>query len=197
MSALSSRFLRVAVCVLGLALVSHQASAVELYQWVDTDGVVAIGPNPPPGVSAVPYAPGQPAATAAPTAPAPAASPPPAPSDRPSPYAPGPAQIDCAVYRNAQREAASDLVKAEREIARLEAKLEELDETDLMYARTECVIPDGVGPVSNCRAETFDRDREISRSEKALEHAKEALDDAERRARHAELPPRCQPASAD
>jgi hypothetical protein len=188
MSELSPRFVRVAVCALVIALLSQAAGAAELYQWVEADGVVAIGPNPPPGASAVPYAPGRPAPVEAEAGVAPVPAPPAA--------APKPPQIDCSAYRNEKRRADSDVVKLEHEIVRLEEKLEDLDETDLMYARTECVIRDGIGPVSNCRGETFDRDREITRNEKALERAREALDDAERRARHAELPPRCQPASA-
>lgn len=200
MSRMSPSFLRTAAIALVLALAPSSARGVDLYQWVDPDGVVSIGPNPPAGVSAVPYAPGKPAAPTsqpAPAAPAvPQSSPPPAARRVDSPV--GPTETPCAVYTNAARKAASELADAEREIARLETRIEELQESDLAYARTECVDKGDAGPDPNCRASTFDRDKEIVRSEKALEVAHEKLADAEAHVRDAAIPPRCHaPASAD
>jgi len=198
MSVVAKRLLRSAACVLALAiaLAARGALAVELFQWVDAEGVISIGPNPPPGVSAIPYAPVRanaptPAsALIAPTAASPA-----------TPAAPtrtgGPAEVSCATYADTARKAASDLEQAESEAARLEAKLEALDQSNLAYARTECVARDSAGPDPDCRATTFDRDKEISRTEKALDAAQDKLADAEARVGEAAIPPRCEPASAD
>lgn len=199
MSPISPPFLRTAFLVVALALASSPAQAVELYQWVDADGVVSIGPNPPPGASAVPYAPGRPPAVAPakPAAPAtPAATSPALPQRASSPYrAPEP---PCAVFTNAARKAETELADAEREITRLEARIEELQASDIAYARTECVAKEYEGPAPDCRASTFDRDKEIVRSEKALEVAHEKLADAEIHLRETVIPERCQtPASSN
>ncbi len=199
MSRTSASFLRTAAFALVLALSPASARAVDLYQWVDADGVVSIGPSPPAGASAVPYVPGKPAAPTSqpsPVAPGVPQMTPPAAPRTGSPV--GPTETPCAVHTQAARAAASELVEAEREIARLERRIEDLEASDVAYARTECVAKDDAGPDPDCRASTFDRDKEIARSEKALEVAHEKLADAEIHLRDAAIPPRCQtPASAD
>ena len=183
-----------------IALAEGDAAAGELYRWVTKDGLVEIGPTPPPGAAAAPWTPGnedaardsvQPESAA----PAPAAT-------RAWPAAPARRSSDadaetCAQYREAALELERKIATAEADIARLEEQIEALEASDVAYARTDCVSHDIYGPSRGCQSTSFNRDVELGRAGKALDRAQEMLSDLEARARRASAPPECAPASAD
>lgn len=204
--------------VLGLALLlalSSPALAGGLYQWVTPEGRVEIGPTPPFGVNAVPWVPGQPDPASPATSPAPPAAAAPAeaepaaaapaetvPTARvPVPRGPalrkpksarGKAADECAKLGTAARELAQQVQDAEREIAQLEAKIEKLEASDVAYSHsTNCTGKDAYGGSADCSSTSFDRDAEIERSQQALAHAQERLEEAEESARRANVPEKC------
>lgn len=192
----ASRVARALAAALLLAIPAGGLSAGELYRWVTEDGRTEIGPNPPPGASAVPWSPGQERA-AEPTPAAPAPAPASAPAPIPAQKARSANREKCARYRENARQTERRVIEAEAAIARLEQKLETLQSTEIAFSRTSCVSQGINGPKSDCVASRFDRDAEIERAEQALEQAQEKLSDLELNARRSAAPEACTPASAD
>jgi hypothetical protein len=171
---------RVLALSLGLALAALEASAADLYRWIDPDGREAIGTVPPPGVQAVPWTPGATDArpAPAPAAPAPAAAPA-APATLP-PAARAAREREERCQRQLERANARRVELRERraEVDALEAKLAELEASEVAYSRTDCVDAYRRSDIE-CTSEVFDRDKEIARLEGSLAKAREKLDDLE------------------
>ena len=168
-----------------LALLGPVAVAGDLYRWVTEDGRVEIGTTPPPGTAAVPWLP-EPAEAAAP-----------APPVTPATQATTATGEDCARKSEAARKTAAKIAELESEVDRLEKKLESLESNAVAWSRTSCVSPGIDGPKSDCVTSQFDRDVEVDRAERALDRARDKLDDFELRARAAVSAAECAPASAD
>jgi hypothetical protein len=198
------RSVGVACCAAWLLAAGAARAESELYWWVTPEGDVQVGPSAPPGVKAVPWDPSAPPPA---PAPAPAAAPAPAPAatrhEAPRPRAsgpkatplpplPGPASAgseddDCEKHRGLARQ----LAASRREIARIEARIEELEATDVSHSFTRCRRDQVRGYDPDCEGGSFDRDAELESAREELGQAHDDLADLEARARNGGVPREC------
>lgn len=168
--------------------------AGQLYRWVTQDGRVEIGPVPPSGVHAEPWQPVQPAPAVVTPPPTPAAAETPAPAPAPAasqnaaPSGTAPVQQastgDCSFARERALDVMQRKQETETEIKELEATIARLEDSMVVSANSTCRTDDyGAQRNSRCTGDSFDRDKELSRSRKKLEKAKDRLDELEDRER--------------
>jgi predicted nucleic acid-binding Zn-ribbon protein len=109
-----------------------------------------------------------------------------------------PARLDCSKEKETLDKVKQEILILESQIARFESKLEVLEATELANQDSSCPSNGSVYQgSSNCRAGSFNRDAEISRTQREMEKAQQKLGDLEQQERAATADLRCAPAAAD
>jgi hypothetical protein len=86
---------------------------------------------------------------------------------------------------------ATQLAASRREIARLEARVEQLEATDVSHSFTRCRRDQTRGYDPDCEGGSFDREAELERTREELGQAQDDLADLEARARNGGVPREC------